>query len=148
MEQIEKLRAGWEQEQAAAKAAKENKGKKAKIAPDASELFEDDDENPPTAPSTKELFEDSDSDEDEPTGGEAKASEEGKEEAPTAAPPTKEDLFGDSSDEDSDEELMPSSAKRTNEDSEEQHDANDKAQSPCCKDTGTVLNTAVIIWLT
>jgi hypothetical protein len=134
MQKVDDLRAGWEQEQAAVKAASEKKGKKNKVAPDAEDgLFPEEDAEQEAAPSTANLFEDSDSDDSDNEGDQAKGEEkteddaaekttEGEAPAEASAPaaPTQEDLFGDSSDEDSDEELVPSGTKRINEGSDEE----------------------------
>lgn len=121
MRKVEELRTGWEMEQAAVKAASEKKGKKNKIAPDVGDVIVPDDMvEEDAAPSAANLFEDSDDDSNDDdnkgkTGqGESKENS-GKVDDDDAMPEaTQEDLFGDSSSE-SDEELMPSGSKRSNE---------------------------------
>src|SRR5210317_2135513 len=116
MQKVADLRAGWEHEKAAEKAASEKKAKRNKVAeaPDADDaLFPEVEGDEPAAPATNtNLFDDSDDDSDaenEPDskGGDEKAMESEEKPEKPAAETTQQDLFGDSSDEDeeSDEEL-------------------------------------------
>jgi hypothetical protein len=129
MEKVDDLRNAWEQDLAASKAASEKKSKKNKVAPDADDIFIDDDAGQEGAPSSANLFEDSDSDDDNDETGEGNAKGAVEKPAedetdavgdPGEAAPTQEDLFGESSDEESDEELAPSNAKRSNDDDKEE----------------------------
>jgi len=107
MRKVEDLRSGWEQQQATAKDAAEQR--KRKKAFEASEFIDDNDrlqEEPGDAPSfdaTADLFNDS-SDEDKLK----KEDVIDKEIMDIAAKTTQHDLFGDTSDEDGDEEFSPS----------------------------------------
>ena len=131
MRQVEELRAAWEQEQAAKKAAAESrKAKKNKSgeAPPAEDsgMFQDEDVAPVA---TDNLFEDSDDSDDEqeqqkPAGD----NPDGAAAKPAAADTTQKDLFGDSSDSDSDEELKPSSAAAGSKRDAELEDDNDDGQ--------------------
>jgi len=141
MAKVQDLQAGWEIEKAAGEQKKSKKAKATAEAPPAEEvLFPEEDE----PVNTKNLFEDSDDSDNEaekPKSDEAPASkpdgttqedlfgEASSDDEDAPAKPnkesesnkdtTQEELFGDSSD-DSDEELLPSSGKRSAEEPDEQ----------------------------
>mmetsp|Transcript_40298 Transcript_40298/g.97304 ORF Transcript_40298/g.97304 Transcript_40298/m.97304 type:complete len:306 (+) Transcript_40298:151-1068(+) len=141
MSKIQDLQAGWEMEKAATEQKKTKKAKTAEAPPAEDVLFPEEEE----PVNTKNLFEDSDDSDNEaekPKSDEAPASKpdgttqedlfgaDSSDDEDVPAKPnvasegkkntTQEELFGDSSDE-SDEELVPSSAKRSaEEDSDEQ----------------------------
>ena len=85
MRKVEDLRAGWEHEQASAKATTEKKGKKTKVAPDAIDdgLFPDEDDAQQPPPSSANLF-DSDSDNEMPQPEDKPATDEAANEASTS----------------------------------------------------------------
>jgi hypothetical protein len=134
MRKVEELKVGWQQEQEArmtAAASKKSRG--GKDAPDVEEVEALSEDEAKQGQAVSALFED-DSDEDVRApynnaegehaifGSEENIDvEENNEQDGTTANEqdgtTAKDLFGDSSEEESDEELVPSSSKRENEDS-------------------------------
>lgn len=126
MQQVEQLRADWERESAAKKAAAEKrKAKRGQGAPDVEEesgLFDDQLPASENAP----LFEDSDDDDEDANDNNAGvdtklgaptsevANDPGGESAPADGALEKE-LFGDSSSDESDDELVPTGMKRPGE---------------------------------
>jgi len=140
MAQVQDLQVDWALEKTATEQKKSKNKSKAPKAPAAEDVLFPEEEEPVN---TKNLFEDSDDSDHEaekPKSDTAPAKSEGTSQADLfgddssddGSPPakenkesdekektTQEELFGDSSDE-SDEELVPSSAKRSAEDSDEQ----------------------------
>ena len=107
MKQVEALREGWAQEQAAQQAQKERKGQKNAVDSEVVGEMEVDEE---PAQSGHGLFDDSDDDDDEP---EASSQPDGKPEAQVVdkAQPSQSDLFGDSDDEDGADAVNPTEEK-------------------------------------